>query len=197
MIACIEEMAIPVCMVGLLYALPNTQLSSRLQDEGRLHADTGRVGNDDAADQCTSGLNYETSRPRLEILQDYRSVLNAIYNPETFFGRVRRMARALRPIPDKRSLVSRRMVNDLRSFARICWRFGVRDREVRGPYWRALADCLRHNPAAFKTVVSFAALYLHMRPFTGFMDVRLESQIADLAALGPSAPRKPARSMEA
>jgi hypothetical protein len=37
MIDLIEEAAIPVCMVGLLYALPNTQLTRRLEKEGRLH----------------------------------------------------------------------------------------------------------------------------------------------------------------
>lgn len=182
MIQCIEEMAIPVCMVGLLYALPNTQLASRLHQEGRLHADTGRVGDDDAADQCSSGLNFDTRRPRGAILQDYRTVLGSIYEPESFFGRVRRLARALRPLPEKRAFFSGRMLRDIRSFGRISWRLGVRDRAVRGPYWRALADCLRHNPAAFKTAVSFAALYLHMRPFSGFMNTRLQRQIADLSA---------------
>ena len=34
--AFIEDAAIPVCMVGLLYALPNTQLTRRLAKEGRL-----------------------------------------------------------------------------------------------------------------------------------------------------------------
>src|SRR5689334_7446464 len=52
----IEEAAIPVCMVGLLYALPNTQLTRRLASEGRLHAE---LLLDPAAgmDQCTQGLN--------------------------------------------------------------------------------------------------------------------------------------------
>src|SRR5271165_2946417 len=36
MIELIEAAAIPVCMVGLLFALPNTQLSRRLEKEGRL-----------------------------------------------------------------------------------------------------------------------------------------------------------------
>src|SRR6516165_8881675 len=39
MIEFIEDSAIPVCMVGLLYALPNTQLTRRLAHEGRLHLD--------------------------------------------------------------------------------------------------------------------------------------------------------------
>ena len=40
----IEDSAIPMCMVGLLYALPNTQLTRRLANEGRLH-----LGHDVAA----------------------------------------------------------------------------------------------------------------------------------------------------
>src|SRR3979490_2341552 len=36
MIDFIEETNIPVCMVGLLYALPGTQLTRRLATEGRL-----------------------------------------------------------------------------------------------------------------------------------------------------------------
>jgi len=35
MVACIEDTAIPVCMVGLLYALPTTQLTRRLERGGR------------------------------------------------------------------------------------------------------------------------------------------------------------------
>jgi hypothetical protein len=36
-IDCIEAMSISVCMVGLLTALPGTQLTRRLAREGRLH----------------------------------------------------------------------------------------------------------------------------------------------------------------
>ena len=74
MIDLIEEANIPIAMVGLLYALPNTQLTRRLAREGRLHVDH------DAApagkgDQCTAGVNYETKRSRLDILRDYRKIL--------------------------------------------------------------------------------------------------------------------------
>src|SRR5262249_5875149 len=53
MIDLIEEPKIPIAMVGLLYALPNTQLTRRLARGGRLHVDH------DAApagkgDQCTA-----------------------------------------------------------------------------------------------------------------------------------------------
>ncbi|MBD3235928.1 MAG: DUF4070 domain-containing protein, partial [Candidatus Eisenbacteria bacterium] len=181
MIDCIEEAAIPVCMVGLLYALPNTQLARRLCAEGRLHATFDRPASDSDTDQCTSGLNYVTLRPRAEILRDYREILRAIYGPGAFFGRARRMARDLgRARPGLRGSWRSRL-RDLRSFARITRQLGLRDRESRAPYWRALADCLWHNPRAIRTVVSLAALYLHVRPFAQYLAERLAGQIEALA----------------
>ena len=94
MIDLIEEANIPIAMVGLLYALPNTQLTRRLAREGRLYVDH------DAApagkgDQCTAGVNYETKRPRLDILRDYRKILDKIYDPDAFCGRLERLAAML------------------------------------------------------------------------------------------------------
>src|SRR5262249_37920464 len=105
MIACIEETAIPVCMVGLLYALPNTQLTRRLATEGRLFPNlyTEEQATSGIGDQCTAGLNFSTPRARREILTDYKKVLQHIYSPAAYFERVRRMALALdRPSPQSR-----------------------------------------------------------------------------------------------
>ena len=73
--AFIEDAAIPVCMVGLLFALPNTQLTRRLEKEGRLFQGHDMMAND-AGDQCTAGLNFETSRPREDILRDCQSIIS-------------------------------------------------------------------------------------------------------------------------
>src|SRR3954451_14950352 len=92
MIDCIGATSIPVCMVGLLYALPNTQLTRRLGREERLFPPdyvTGRAAREGIGDQCTGGLNYETARPRREILSDYRTVLARIYGPAAYYERVR------------------------------------------------------------------------------------------------------------
>src|SRR5271168_2117876 len=90
----IEEAAIPVCMVGLLYALPNTQLTRRLEKEGRLHS---ALAADYAGgmDQCTQGLNFDTLRPRREILSDYKSVLEKVYEPVAYARRLQRLERLL------------------------------------------------------------------------------------------------------
>jgi len=177
MIDCIEQAAIPVCMVGLLYALPGTQLYRRLLAEGRLYADSDRVASDGDTDQCTTGLNYVTLRPRREILGDYREVLRRIYDPRAFFGRVGRTARALDLSGHKLRRPLRYALRDLRSFARISRQMGLNERQVRRHYWRAVLACLVRNPRAVRLVVSFAALYLHVRPFAQYLDERLAGQI--------------------
>ncbi len=190
---CIEDTAIPMCMVGLLYALPGTALARRLAAERRLHPDSDRLTGDSDADQCTSGLNFETIRPRREILTDYRAVLNRINEPGAFFGRVRRLNRELdlsrRKLRRPRSGIGR----ELLILARVSWLLGVRDNRVRGQYWRTLADSLRHNPRSFRNAVSFAALYLHVKSFSSFIDGQLGDQLAALRDLVPAAPAAQAR----
>ena len=41
------------------------------------------------------GLNFETLRPRQEILADYKSILERIYDPASFAGRLQRLAKML------------------------------------------------------------------------------------------------------
>lgn len=178
MLDCIEAAGVPVCMVGLLFALPGTRLARRLATEGRLHP-PARYGSDDA-DQCTSGINFDPLRPRREVLRDYREVLERTYAPAAYFGRVRRMGReldrsahSLRPPP-------RNVYRDVRAFFRMLWRMGVRDREVRGEWWRTLASCAAHNPGALKIVLSLAALYLHFGPYARDLVERLDREIAGL-----------------
>lgn len=175
MVDTIEAASIPVCMVGLLFALPNTQLARRLSAEGRLQEQ--RPGEADA-DQCTSGLNFRTLRPRHEVLEDYREVCARLYAPAAFFGRVRRLVRQLDTSGHRVRLPPRRVLRDLRSLGRILWRSGVRDAEVRGPFWHMLLDCLAHNPRAARTAVSMAALYLHYGPWARALTQALGAQVA-------------------
>ncbi|MGE5268982.1 MAG: B12-binding domain-containing radical SAM protein, partial [Thiohalocapsa sp.] len=104
---CIEATAIPFCMIGLLYALANTQLSRRLAREGRLFPPNYTVNSarvNSVGDQCTSGLNFLTKRPRREILSDYRMILDAIYSPSAYYRRLRTVMRLLdRPKLDRTS----------------------------------------------------------------------------------------------
>jgi radical SAM superfamily enzyme YgiQ (UPF0313 family) len=177
MVECIESTSIPVCMVGLLFALPGTKLTERLRAEGRLHEVEGYESAD--ADQCTSGLNFATLRPRGEILRDYRTVLERIYAPAAYFGRARRVGRELDRRHHGIRPPLRNVWRDVRAFGGMVWRMGVRDRRLRTEFWRTVSDCLVHNPASLKIVLSFAALYLHLGPYAERLCERLDRSMAE------------------
>ena len=115
--ALIEEFLIPIAMVGLFYALPNTQLTRRLEREGRLFVAEARMEDGEVpGDQCTAGLDFVTKRARRDALTDYRMILSRIYSPASFFGRVRRVGAALR-IPARTPAVNLRLA--LREFGAV------------------------------------------------------------------------------
>ena len=169
LIQCIEDTAIPVCMVGLLTALPNTQLTRRLEKEGRMLPWT----QDNAADQCTAGLNFRTLRPRAEILSDLQRILDAVYAPKNFFGRVARVGVALaKPsiaLPPS-ALEQLKLLGRLLAGA-------LRRREMLTPFAKAFGICLVRNPASLGFVLTMAAFYLHLGPFSRVVTHELRDMI--------------------
>jgi radical SAM superfamily enzyme YgiQ (UPF0313 family) len=191
MIACIEETAIPVCMVGLLYALPNTQLTRRLAAEERLFPKvyTEAQATSGIGDQCTAGLNFLTARARREILMDYKKVLQHIYSPAAYFGRVRRMALTLdRPFLSCGSSAKPPMrlgsipLRDLGLLWRLVWRIALRQPKALWHFAGAFVACARHNPRSLEYVGITAALYLHLGPFSRFVMTSLKKQIGQIDA---------------
>src|SRR3954452_24538634 len=78
--AFIRESGIPLAMVGLLSALPDTQLWRRLEKEGRL-LDVSTGKNTD----CT--INF-VPRMNVDRLVDvYKSILRNIYSPREYYRR--------------------------------------------------------------------------------------------------------------
>ena len=139
MIDFIEEASIPVCMVGLLYALPGTQLTRRLAQEGRLHEGHDLMNVERAGDQCTLGCNFDTKRPLRDILVDYKAVLENVFSPDSICRTAvtaRRHARPIRPAPRRGS---RR--------AQETWRHRQRTQDLAGPAGgsRAVLEDLRRG----------------------------------------------------
>jgi hypothetical protein len=179
MIEAIEAMPIPVCMIGLLYALPNTQLTRRLTREGRLHSkhDQFRIV-DDIGDQCTLGLNFETARRRRDILADYAQVLEQVYAPAAYFERVRRVGQKLKlpPAGDAGSFSFMHLLGLLRLIAYLC----RNEPHLLGKFWRTGRECWRDNPNAIGSVVTLMVLYLHLGRFAASVVKSVRQQIAAL-----------------
>jgi radical SAM superfamily enzyme YgiQ (UPF0313 family) len=87
----IQKAGIPTAMVGLLIALPHTQLYRRLKKEGRLLAETHGNNTHDFE------LNFIPQMPGHKLLQGYKWLLNQVYAPRNYFERgltlIRRFAR--------------------------------------------------------------------------------------------------------
>ncbi len=87
-----------LAMVGLLTALPNTQLTRRLARERRLIGAKHDWITDpnqayelqitEGVDQTIGGLNFVTQRDRVEIYRELRSIITQIYSPKAFLDRV-------------------------------------------------------------------------------------------------------------
>jgi radical SAM superfamily enzyme YgiQ (UPF0313 family) len=159
----IEEAAIPVSMVGLLCALPNTQLTRRLLRERRLYE--GYDFHPDGTDDQCIRLNFKTLRPRRDILDDYCRVLSQIYDPVAYCARVERLIGMLRvsttdqPLP--RGHFRRR--HGVETIQRIVNRFP----EYRDVLWRTFLRCYESNPQAVRQSVILLSFFLHLGPYAG------------------------------
>jgi radical SAM superfamily enzyme YgiQ (UPF0313 family) len=188
MIELIEEASIPVCMVGLLYALPNTQLTRRLAKEGRLHpAPDPRLGV--AGDQCTEGLNFDTLRPRTQILDDYKRVLEKVYDPAAYAGRLKRLNSMLK----SKGLGRQSRIDD--SGRKITsadrgQRIALNLPEPREIFWPAFKECVSTNPKAAHWIGAITALYLHLGPFSRYVIGKIQQKIDGLQAEAPEARRE-------
>ncbi|HEY1311422.1 MAG TPA: radical SAM protein [Pseudolabrys sp.] len=173
----IDECAIPVCMVGLLYALPNTQLTRRLAKEGRLHENHGVVSDDYAGDQCTNGINFEPKRPMRDILTDYKRILEHVFDPVAYARRLDRLASMLDRSGRPRELAE----GDIRGKA-ASFEFVHRILDavpgIRDTFWGSFINCARTNPAALRYIVSLMAMYVHLGPFSRIVIAEIDQRLA-------------------
>ena len=180
MIDCIEATSIPVAMVGLLTALPTTQLSRRLEKEGRLLP----LPLDKGADQCTAGLNFVTLRPKSDILKDYRKVLERVYDPTIFFERVQRVGLAMnREWHDGQKVHWKPLGRDIRVMTKLCYEMTVRRPDLRRLFWSTIVTVGRKNPLAIEFMLFLMVMYLHLGKFSRHVIEQLDRQIVELEAI--------------
>jgi radical SAM superfamily enzyme YgiQ (UPF0313 family) len=184
MIDFIDESRIPVCMIGLLYALPGTQLTRRLAKEGRLHEGHDLMDGEQAGDQCTLGCNFDTMRPLRDILSDYKAVLGSVYSPTAYARRLSQLAVMLdrsgrrRELPDGDVRRKHAGIDSVHKIMRAL-------PEVREPFWKTFVEVAKTNPGALRYIVMLMALYLHLGPFSKRVISEIDRRIDELDALPP------------
>lgn len=149
----IRESAIPLAMVGLLTALPDTQLWRRLRREGRLLAQS-------SGNNTTASLNFVPRRNPEQLIEGYQSLMRTLYRPEEYYQRslecLKRVSHSDKAMP------VRRLVRGIVPLARIAFTLGIIDRE-RTQFWRFFRHCLLDRRAAFADGMRLAAMGYHFR----------------------------------
>jgi radical SAM superfamily enzyme YgiQ (UPF0313 family) len=135
----IRESAIPLAMVGLLTALPDTQLWRRLEREGRLLLES--TGNN-----TDGSLNFVPKMDATRLIEGYKSLMRTIYSPGEYYQRALNcLERVVAGAPNaRRNLVA----SDVVTLSRIVLALGVRDR-ARGEFWRYLRCALTRHREKF------------------------------------------------
>lgn len=168
MMDCIADSGICMAMVGTLYALPDTQLARRLKNESRLFQEVTKINVPSMEiDQMTSGLNFQTIRPRSAILKDYVSILNNIYDPENYYKRLTYLGLNLKPCYRHKPGALKK-IRLFGSFLRVCGKAGFNSR-TGILFWKLLFILSFKNPKALKSVVGFAAMYIHLEKHARFI----------------------------
>jgi radical SAM superfamily enzyme YgiQ (UPF0313 family) len=157
MINFIKDSAIPLAMVGLLTALPNTQLWRRLNSEGRLLGESG-------GSNTHSDLNFVTRMDSARLVEGYKSILRSIYDTREYYDRALECLRRVSQTGFK-SQRGTSFLNDLSALTRITLKLGVRDQD-RWEFWRYLTQTLAHNRGAFADSMRLAAMGYHFRKLT-------------------------------
>jgi radical SAM superfamily enzyme YgiQ (UPF0313 family) len=149
----IRDSAIPLAMVGLLTALPDTQLWRRLEKEGRLLGES--TGNN-----TNTALNFMPKMDPARLVEGYISIMRTIYNPREYYQRVldslKRTPKVLAE-PTGYNLLA-----GLTAFTRLMVKLGVVDRERR-EFWRFFVEAASHHRNKFIEAMRLAALGYHFR----------------------------------
>jgi radical SAM superfamily enzyme YgiQ (UPF0313 family) len=152
----IRESAIPLAMVGLLNALPDTQLWRRLKKEGRLVEES-------SGNNTSYSLNFVPKMDPVRLIEGYQAILETIYKPSEYYKRV--LDCLGRVSKDRSEPHHYTVISGLMAFIRIVFKLGILDRD-RSDFWRFMRRVRIEHPKRFAESLRFAAMGYHFRTLT-------------------------------
>ncbi len=147
----IQKTGVVTAMVGLLQAMPRSRLYKRLAGEGRLR--TASHG-----DNTGSTINFEPRLDRDFLVGNYRKLVRRLYEPRTYYQRIRVFLDAHRSRGPRPALTWPEIGAAFRSM----WVLGVAHRG-RFAYWRFVASTLARHPDQFGVAMTLAIMGHHFR----------------------------------
>jgi radical SAM superfamily enzyme YgiQ (UPF0313 family) len=148
----IQKSGVVTAMVGILNALPRTQLYERLKKERRLLKETSG-NNTDFSTNFITRMDYD------ELVSGYKKVLSTLYSPRHYYERVRTFLREY--IPPKKKLFHFRC-NYIAAFIRSTIVLGIIGKE-RFYYWRLLLWTILTRPRLLPQAVTLSIYGFHFR----------------------------------
>lgn len=147
----IQESGVVAAMVGLLTALPETQLFKRLQLEGRLLGHS--TGNN-----VDAVLNFVPKLDRQKLLDGYRELVRRLYTPKNYYRRIITFLKEYRPSGPRTPIST----TDIRAFVRSLWVMGVL-KSGRFAYWKFVTRALVFHRRSFAEAMALAITGHHFR----------------------------------
>jgi radical SAM superfamily enzyme YgiQ (UPF0313 family) len=150
----IRESAIPMAMVGMLNALPDTQLWRRLEREGRL------LGSDATGNNTIATLNFIPKMDVETLIKGYQRIMLTIYKPSEYYKRaLDSLKRTPQGIPEAHAYHG---LNAVKGFLRIAFKLGVIDADRR-EFWRFFIEAARKHHDRMTELLRHAAMAYHFR----------------------------------
>jgi radical SAM superfamily enzyme YgiQ (UPF0313 family) len=149
----IRESAIPLAMVGLLTALPDTQLWRRLKGEGRLLAES-------SGENTNCSLNFVPKMDPERLIAGYQAIMRTIYSPSEYYQRALECLKRVPkdgPVPIRFNLITGFM-----ALSRMALKLGILDRERR-EFWRFVRRAAAEHHEKFAVSMRLAAMGYHFR----------------------------------
>ena len=178
MVDFIQKSGIPIAMVGLLQAMPGTQLFRRLRREGRI-LDAG------LGDNTSDKLNFIPKMDAAQLLDGYRSVMKRIYSCEAYYERVKlylsRTQASHNEHPRAEREPGQRWLTrgNARAFVTSIIRQGVFGQQRRS-YWKFLLTVLTRYRHCIGAAMTLAVMGYHFEVMTR----RLSNAMNSSPALG-------------
>jgi radical SAM superfamily enzyme YgiQ (UPF0313 family) len=179
MVEFIQHSGIPVAMVGLLQAMPGTQLFRRLWKEGRI-VDAGH------GDNTGDKLNFLPHMDATRLVEGYRSVLKRIYSSQAYYERVKLYLSRTQPRParqpgEKRPQHQRWLTQaNMRALLTSIVRQGVFGPQ-RWSYWKFLASAATRYRHCFGAAMTLAVMGYHFQVMTRKLLQAAEAAVSPLA----------------
>ncbi len=148
----IQKSGVVTAMVGILTALPGTQLHERLKREHRLLKETSG-NNTDFATNFIPRMDYGV------LISGYKKVLNTLYSPKHYYERIRTFLREY--IPPRKKLFHLRC-NYIAAFIKSIIYLGIIGKE-RFHYWRLLLWTVLTRPRLLPQAVTLSIYGFHFR----------------------------------